>query len=55
MAEIRKTRQIRMLDSEWKDFKELLGTEWLRARIRGARIAETRRKNAEKREAEITK
>ena len=53
MKETRRTRQIRMLDSEWEAFKRLLGTEWLRARIKGALIAEERRKNAEVREKEI--
>lgn len=53
MKETRKTRQIRMLDSEWDAFKRLLGTEWLRARIKGALVAEARRKDAEAREKEI--
>lgn len=55
MKEARKTRPIRLLDSEWESFKKLLGTEWLRARIRGAEVAEKRRQNAEARNAEIIK
>lgn len=42
----RATRPIRLDDEEWADFKTLLGTEWLRARIRGARLAENRRAKA---------
>lgn len=54
MASKYTNRNIRMSDDEWEAFKTLLGPEWLRARIRGAIIAEKRRQNAEARERGLT-
>ena len=48
------TRPIRLDDSEWADFKRLLGTEWLRARIRGAQLAERRREKAAQKMKEMS-
>lgn len=52
--EAREPRKIRMTDAEWEDFKDLLGPEWLRARIRGARIAKNRKDKADARERGMT-
>lgn len=54
MATKYNNRNIRLSDDEWKDFKDLLGPEWLRARIRGARLAKNRKDKADARERGMT-